>query len=163
MSNPSRKWGCRVSPRFHLVVFVIGKNQEKWEAGGARDYQHQWPSSSYKTLLDRVTFWIVYIPWTAWYKIVTYNATSVGVGRQNRLFCLCVAETVLVVVVVVVCILLWWHVKIAKWTGPINANIRFETLCIIFVLSFLSCSVPQSYDKSTCKYLFLFESFSNDS
>ena len=32
-----------VSPRFHLlVIFVIGVNQEKWEAGGAQNYQHQW-------------------------------------------------------------------------------------------------------------------------
>ena len=80
MAYPSRKWGCGVSRRFHLVVFAIGVNQEKWETVGSP----RWPtngrkllrrsSSSYKKLLDRVAFWIVY-------KIVAYNATSVGVGR----------------------------------------------------------------------------------
>ena len=34
MSYLSRKCGCGVSLRFHLVVFLIGVNQEKWEAGG---------------------------------------------------------------------------------------------------------------------------------
>ena len=48
MSYPSRKWGCGVSPRFNLV-FVMGVNQEKLEAGGARDYQHQWWKASPQT------------------------------------------------------------------------------------------------------------------
>ena len=94
---------------------MIDVNQEKWEAGGVQDYQHQYPhrpSSSYKKLLDRVAFWIVYIAWRVWYKVFAHNATSVGVGRGNRLFCVCVAETVLLllliniivyIVVVVVC------------------------------------------------------------
>ena len=30
-----------VSTRFHLVVFVIGVNQEKWEAGRVQDYEYQ--------------------------------------------------------------------------------------------------------------------------
>ena len=30
-----------VSSRFHLVVFVIGVNQEKWKAGEVQDYQHE--------------------------------------------------------------------------------------------------------------------------
>ena len=109
MSYPSRKWGCRVTPRFDLVVFAIGKNQERWEVGGSQDYQHQWPSSSYKKLLDRATFWIVYIPWRAWYKTVAYNATSNGVGRQNRHFlcmysknCNIIISSIIVYIVVVV-------------------------------------------------------------
>ena len=43
------------------------------------------PFSSYKKLLDRVSFWIMYIPWRVGYKIAAYNATSVGVGRKNIL------------------------------------------------------------------------------
>ena len=63
------------------------------------------PPSSYRKLLDRVAFWIVYIAWRVGYKTGAYNnATSVGVGRWNKLscvwmcsrdfFCVCVAETV---------------------------------------------------------------------
>ena len=37
------------------------------------------------------------IAWRVGYKIVAYNATSVGVGKRNTLFCVCVAETVLLV------------------------------------------------------------------
>ena len=48
------------------------------------------PSSSYKKLLDRVAFWTMYIAWGVGYKIAAYNATSVGVGRKNILFCVCV-------------------------------------------------------------------------
>ena len=44
------------------------------------------PSSSYKRLLDRVTFGIMYIAWRVGCKIVARNATSVGVGRRNTLF-----------------------------------------------------------------------------
>ena len=33
--------------------------------------------------------------------------------------------------------------------GPINVNMRFQTLCI--TLSFLSCFTTQSYVQSTCK------------
>ena len=66
------------------------------------------PSSSYKKLLDRVTFWIVYIAWRVGYKIAAYSATSVGVGRKNRLFCVCVTETVLLLLLSIsLCILLW--------------------------------------------------------
>ena len=36
-SSPSRKWGCGVSPKFHLAVFVFVVNQEKWWAGGVQD------------------------------------------------------------------------------------------------------------------------------
>ena len=99
--------------------------------------------SSYKKLLDRVVFWIVYIAWRVVYKIAAYNATSVGVGRKNRLFCVCVAETVflLLLLSVLLCILLWWWcVKIAKWVGPINVNMRFQTLCISPTLK--SCLFP---------------------
>ena len=52
--------GCGISPRFHLAVFAIGVNQEKWEAGRAQDYQHnvgtvlRRPSSSYKLLESRI-------------------------------------------------------------------------------------------------------------
>ena len=54
----------------------------------------------------------MYIAWRVRYKVFAHNATSVGVGRRNRLFCVCVAETVLLflliniivyIVVVVVC------------------------------------------------------------
>ena len=44
MSSPSRKQGCVVSPRFHLVIFVFGVNQKK--AGGVQDSQHQWWKAS---------------------------------------------------------------------------------------------------------------------
>ena len=43
--------------------------------------------SSYKKLLDTVVFWIAYSALRVEYKIVAYNATSVGVGRRNALFC----------------------------------------------------------------------------
>ena len=42
MSSPSRKWERGFSLRYHLVVFVFGVNQERWEAGGVQDFQHQW-------------------------------------------------------------------------------------------------------------------------
>ena len=98
MSYPSRKWGCGVSPRFHLALFVIGVNQEKWEAGRVQDYQHQWwktllrPSSNYKKLVDKVAFSIGYIAWRLGYKIVAHDATSVGAGRRNRLLFVCMYQ-----------------------------------------------------------------------
>ena len=139
------------------VVFVIGvlylwlvwinKNGRQGESkiintNGGKFYR---PSSSYKNLLDRVTFWIVYIAWRVGYKIVTHNATFLGVGRRNSFFCACVAKTVLIFLLsLLLCILLWcWCLKIAKWTDPINVNIRFQTLHIS--LSFLSCFATQSY------------------
>ena len=71
-------------------------------------------------------------------------------GDKIDILCVCVAETVILLLLSVsLCILMWWWIKIAKWTGPINVNMRFQTLCII--LSFLSCFATQSYDKSTCK------------
>ena len=84
---------------------MIGVNQEKWEAGesmitNTNGGKLRRPSSSYKKLLDRVTFWIVYIAWTVGYKIVPYNVTSVGIGRKNRLFGGCVAETIIIIVII---------------------------------------------------------------
>ena len=119
--------------------------------------------SSYKKLLDRVTFWIVYVAWRVGYKIVAYNATSVGVVRRNILLCVCVAEAIIIISLsVLLCILLWWWcVKIAKWMGPISVNMRFQALCII--LSFLSCFATSSYVQFHMKDFFLFQYFSKDS
>ena len=45
--------------------------------------------------------------------------------------------------------------------GPINVNVRFQTLCII--LSILSCFARQSYaDPHVNKDFYLFEIFSKD-
>ena len=52
MSYLSRNWGYGVSPRFHLVVFVIGLSQEKWKARGVQDYQHQWWKGSLQTFFQ---------------------------------------------------------------------------------------------------------------
>ena len=109
----------------------------------------------------------MYIAWRVGYKIVTYDVTSTGVRRRNRLFCVCVAETVLLLLLlsILFCILLcWWCVKISKWTGPINVNLRFQTLCII--LSFLSCLATQIHMLSTDPHVnndFLFDFFSKNS
>ena len=101
------------------------------------------PSSSYKNLLDRVNFWTVFIAWRVGYKIVAYNATFLGVGRRISIFCVCVAKTVLILLLsLLLCILLWWWcVKIAKWTEPINVNIRFQTLKTTFCLNVLAKKV----------------------
>ena len=64
-------------------------NQEKCEAGGVQDYQHQYlhrPSSSYKKLLDRVAFWIVYIAWTVGYKVVAYMSFLLEWGEEIDFF-----------------------------------------------------------------------------
>ena len=111
---PSRKWGCGVSARFHLAVFAIGVNQEKWKARRVQDYNTNGgkllcrPSSGYKKLLDRVTFWIVHITLRVGYKIVAFNATSVGVGRRNYLFvCMCSRNCIeLLLLSILLCILL---------------------------------------------------------
>ena len=66
------------------------------------------PSSRYKNLLDRVAFRIVYITWRVGYKIVAYNATSVGVERRNRLFCACVAETALSLLLLSIFLYILW-------------------------------------------------------
>ena len=104
--------------------------------------------SSYKKLLDKGAFWIVYIAWRVGYKIVACNATSVGVGRTNTLFW--VGKFVLFLLLsILLCILLWcWCVEIAKWIGSINVNMRFQTLCIILFYSVLLRSVTY---RSTCK------------
>ena len=60
------------------------------------------PSSSYKKLLDRAAFWIVYIAWREVYKIVAYNATSVEIGRRNRLFvCICSRNCIIIIIIIV--------------------------------------------------------------
>ena len=41
MSSPPRKLGRGVCPRFYLVVFVYGVNQENYNTGGVQDSQHQ--------------------------------------------------------------------------------------------------------------------------
>ena len=90
-----------------------------------------WRLSSYKKLMHRGAFWIVYIAWRLGYKTVAYNASSVGVGKRNVLFCVCVAETVLSLLLlsILLCILLRsWFVNIIKWMGPINVNMKFQTL-----------------------------------
>ena len=51
--------------------------------------------------------------WRVGYKIVAYNAISVGLGRQKRLFCECAAETIIIVIIniivyIYIYILLWW-------------------------------------------------------
>ena len=98
------------------------------------------PSSSYKKLCERAALWIVYIAWREGYKIVAYNATSVGVGREIHFFvCMCKK---------LCCYYYCYYqyhcvycccdgVKIPKWMGAININMIFQTLCII--LSFLFC------------------------
>ena len=97
------------------------------------------PSSSYKKLCERATLWIVYIAWRVGYKIVAYNATSVGVGREIHFFvCMCSRNCVIIIVNQYYCVYCCCYgVKIAKWMGPININMIFQTLCII--LSFLFC------------------------
>ena len=65
ISSPVRKCVCRVSPRFHLVVFVIGVNQSIGKQGeykipsinGGKLFRRF--SSSYRKLLDRVAFRIL--------------------------------------------------------------------------------------------------------
>ena len=69
--------------------------------------------------------------WRVGYKILAYNATSVGAGRRNRCYyqyhCVyCSGD----------------GVKIVTWTGPINVNMRFQTF---YILSFLSCFATQNY------------------
>ena len=46
-------------------------------------------------------------------------------------------------------------------TGPINVNMRFQTVCII--LSFLPCFATHSSDPQVNKDFFLFEFFSKNS
>ena len=139
MSYLSRKWGCGVR---------IKRNSRQGEPKITNINGRKLlcrPSSSYKKLLDRVTFWIVYNAWRGWYKTVAYNDTSVGVGRQNGLFlCMCSRNCIIIVIiniivymaVVVVC-------QNRQVNGPINVNMRFHTLSII--LSFLSCFATQNY------------------
>ena len=113
MSYPSKKWGCGVNSRFHLVVFVIGLNQENWETGGAQDYQHQWWKASLQTfqpwivigqsrLLNcvycferRIQNWCIqcHFCWS---------------GETKYSFCVCVAETVLLLLLSILLCILWW-------------------------------------------------------
>ena len=66
--------------------------------------------------------------WRVGYKIVAYNAISVGLGRQKRLFCVCAAETIIIVIINIIVYIYIFVVVVA--------------LCI---LSFLSCFATQSY------------------
>ena len=64
------------------------------------------PSSSYKSLLDRVTFGIMDIAWRVGCKIVEFNTTSAGVGRRNRLF-LCIYSRYCIIVIVISSIIVY--------------------------------------------------------
>ena len=57
MSSPSSKWECGVSPRFHLVAFMYGVNQEDYEEGGVQDSQHKWWKSSLQTSPAIKSYW----------------------------------------------------------------------------------------------------------
>ena len=101
--------------------------------------------SSYKKLLERAAFWIVYIAWRVGYKVVAYNTTSVGVAWRNRLFlCVCVAETVLLLILInIVYIAVVVACQNGQLNGPVNVNMIFQALCNI--LSFLSSFATQSF------------------
>ena len=94
--------------------------------------------SSYKKLLDRVTFWIVYVAWRVGYKIVAYNATSVGVGRRNILFCVCVAEAVIIVAIIIVYIAVVVVCQNCQVNGPNKCKheISGSLHCSIFFILF---------------------------
>ena len=94
--------------------------------------------SSYEKLLDRVTFWIVYVAWRVGYKIVAYNATSVGVGRRNILFCVCVAEAVIIVAIIIVYIAVVVVCQNCQVNGPNKCKheISGSLHCSVFFILF---------------------------
>ena len=65
--------------------------------------------------------------WRVGYKIVAYNAISVGLGRQRRLFCVCAAETIIIVIINII------------------VYIYIVVVVALCILSFLSCFATQSY------------------
>ena len=142
---------------------MIGVNQEKWEAGesmitNTNGGKLRRPSSSYKKLLDRVTFWIVYIAWTVGYKIVPYNVTSVGIGRKNRLFGGCVAETVLLLLLLSILLCQNRQVKGPnKCKHEISDSLHYSIFFILF------CYTKLRADPLVNKDFFLFKFFSIDS
>ena len=74
------------------------------------------PSSRYKKLLDRVAFWIVYIARRVGYKMVAYNATSVEVGRRNRLFlCMCTRNCISLIVIINIIVYIDVAVECQDW------------------------------------------------
>ena len=94
-------------------------------------------------------FILCILPWEKDTKLLHIMPLLLEWGENNTFLWVCIAETVLLLLSILFCILLWWWcVKITKWTGAINVNTRFQTLCII--LSLLSCFVMQCY-RSTSK------------
>ena len=145
---------------------IWGVNQDKWEARGAQDYQHRWQKASLQTfLLDRVAFWIVYIAWRAWYKIVAYNATSVRVGGRNGLFlCMCSRNCIIIAIinitVYIVMVVVCQNRQVNrpnKCKHEISDTLHYSIFFILF------CYTKLHTDPNVNKDLFLFEFFSKDS
>ena len=89
-------------------------------------------------------FILCILPWEKDTKLLHIMPLLLEWGENNTFLWVSIAETVLLLLSILFCILLWWWcVKITKWTGAINVNTRFQTLCII--LSLLSCFVMQCY------------------
>ena len=143
-----------------------GVNQEKWEARRAQDYQHQWQKASLQTfLLDRVAFWIVYIAWRAWYKLVAYNAISVRVRRQNGLFlCMCNRNCIIIVIInIIVYIVVVVVCQNRQVNGPNKCKHEISDTLHYSIIFILFCYTKLRTDPTVNKDSFLFEFFSKDS
>ena len=150
MSYPSRKWGCGVCPRFHLVALVIG---ELKEMGGRRSSRLPTPmvDSFSADLLPAIkNYWteppfeLCILLGGKYTKLLHIMQLLLKLEEEIDFLCVFVAETVLLLSLLLCILLWWWCVKIAKWTGSINANMRFHSLNYSLNF-FLSCFATQSY------------------
>ena len=85
--------------------------------------------------------------WRVAYKIVAYNAISVGLGRQKRLFCVCAAESIIIVIINIIV-----YIYCCGGGGSLHS--------VVFVLF---CCTKLCTDPHVNKDFFLLEFFSKDS
>ena len=125
------------------------------------------PSSRYKKVLDQVAFWIVYITWRVGYKIVAYNATSVGVGRRNRPFLhMCSRNCIIVVVIInTMYIVVVVECQDHQMNGPNKCKHEFSDSLHYSIFFILFCHKKLHTDPQVNKdfFQFLFKFFSKDS
>ena len=100
----------------------------------------------------------MYIAWRVGYKIAPYNATSVGIGRKNRLFGGCVAETVLLLLLLSILLCQNRQVKGPnKCKHEISDSLHYSVFFILF------CYTKLRADPLVNKDSFPFKFFSIDS
>ena len=111
--------------------------------------------SSYKKLLDKVTFCIAYIALRVGYKIVAYNATFVGMGRRTTLFCVCSRKCIVIVIINIIVVLVCQNCQVTglnKCKHEISDSLHCSIFFILFYYAVLHTDPHVNKDFSLLEF-----------